>query len=199
MNYKIDPDNCTCFSLDEYGLELHILFWIFAAGKNGHTAAKCLRNILEEYNKKTNLDGPFEIFRTIDNLPLELKRFGVGCFNNKSKTIKDLLSKNLDLANCSLDDLESVWGLGPKSVRCFLIHTRKNQQLAGLDRHVLRHLSDLGYKVPKSTPNKKQYLEIEKIFIELAKSMGKTISELDLEIWTKYRRKAGENSSKKSS
>lgn len=189
MNYKINPDNCTCFNLDKYGLELHILFWIFAAGKNGHTASRCLNNILKEYNKKTNLVSPFEILKSIEDLPQELKRFGVGCFNNKSKCIKDLINKNFDLESCSIEDLESVWGLGPKSVRCFLIHTRKNQQLAGLDRHVLRYLSELGHKVPKSTPNKKQYLEIEKIFIELAKSVGKTISELDLEIWTKYRKK----------
>lgn len=189
MNYKIDPDHCTDFNLDKSGLELHILFWIFAAGKNGHTASRCLNNILEDYSKKTNLVVPFEILKSIEDLPKELKRFGVGCFNNKSKCIKDLINKNFDLSTCSIEDLESVWGLGPKSVRCFLIHTRKDQNLAGLDRHVLRYLGELGYKVPKSTPNKKQYLEIEKIFIELAKSVGKTISELDLEIWTKYRKK----------
>jgi|688.fasta_scaffold00614_22 thermostable 8-oxoguanine DNA glycosylase len=189
MIYKIDPDNCTDFSLDKNGLELHILFWIFAAGKNGHTASRCLNNILQEYSRKTNLESPFDIFKNIEDLPQELKKFGVGCFNNKSKCVKNLISKNFDLSKCTIEDLESVWGLGPKSVRCFLIHTRKNQQLAGLDRHVLRYLSELGYKVPKSTPNKKQYLEIEKIFIELAKSVGKTISEFDLEIWTKYRKK----------
>jgi len=189
MNYKIDPDNVTCFNLDKEGLELQILFWIFAAGKNGHTAARCLNNILSEHSKLTGLISPLLILKRIDNLGSELKKFGVGCYNNKSKAILDLISKNLDLSTCSIEDLENVWGLGPKSVRCFMIHTRKNQNIAGLDRHVLRYLGELGYKVPKSTPNKKQYLEIEKIFIDLAKSMGKSISELDLEIWTKYRKK----------
>ena len=188
MNYKIDPDNPTAFNLNQSGLELHILFWVFAAGKNGHTASRCLNNLLE-FHDSTRLKTPFEIMKNIKDLSQELKKFGVGCFNNKSKTIKDLISRNFNLATCSIDDLESVWGLGPKSVRCFFIHTRKNQELAGLDRHVLRYLSELGFKVPKSTPNKKQYLEIEKIFIQLAKNMGKTISELDLEIWTKYRKK----------
>jgi len=55
MNYKIDPDNVTCFNLDKEGLELQILFWIFAAGKNGHTAARCLNNILSEHSKLTGL------------------------------------------------------------------------------------------------------------------------------------------------
>jgi hypothetical protein len=135
MNYKINPDKCTCFYLDKHGLELHILFWIFAAGKNGHTASKCLNNILEEHSVKTGITGPFDIIQTIENLPQELKKFGVGCFNNKAKTIKFLIEKELDLSTCTIEQLEDVWGLGPKSVRCFLIHTRENQELAGLDRH----------------------------------------------------------------
>jgi thermostable 8-oxoguanine DNA glycosylase len=144
---------------------------------------------LSEYSKLTRLTSPLLILGSIKNLGEELKKFGVGCYNNKSKAISDLISKNLDLSTCSIEDLENVWGLGPKSVRCFMIHTRKDQNIDGLDRHVLRYLGELGHKVPKSTPNKKQYLEIEKIFIDLAKDMGKSISELDLEIWTKYRKK----------
>ena len=34
----------------------------------------------------------------LENLPEELKKFGVGCFNNKSKTIKNLIEKNPNLS-----------------------------------------------------------------------------------------------------
>ena len=129
----------------------------------------------------------FEIISEIGNLPKELKRFGIGCFNNKARTITCLINKKFDLKKCSLEDLESVWGLGPKSVRCYLLHTRRNQKYAGLDRHVLRYLKNLGYDVPDSTPTRKKYLEIENIFIDLANKSGKTISELDLEIWKESR------------
>jgi thermostable 8-oxoguanine DNA glycosylase len=189
MNYKVDPDNITDFYLDDDQLELNILFWIFAAGKNGHTASKCLNNFLSFYNNETKQDSPFNIIKKINKLPESLKSFGVGCYNNKSRTIKDLIDRNLDLKKCNVEDLENIWGMGSKTSRCFLIHSRKNQNFAGLDRHILRYLKEIGHDVPNQTPNKKQYLKIEKIFIELARNMNKTISELDLEIWKKYRMK----------
>lgn len=187
MNYLLDPDNITSFDLNKEELELNILFWICAAGKNGHTVSRCLNNILQEYSIIFNETSPFKIISKIKDLPLELKRFGIGCYNNKSKTIKQLINKNLDLKNCSIDELEDVWGLGCKTARCFFIHTRKNQKLAGLDRHILRFLEKKGYKVPKNSLSKKQYLELEKMFINVAESLNKTVSELDLEIWRENR------------
>lgn len=187
MNYKLDPDNITNFNLNEDELQLNILFWICAAGKNGHTSARCLSNLLSQFSLLTKETSPFNIIKKIYDLPNELKKSGIGCYNNKSRTIKELINKNLNLKNCSIDDLESIWGMGPKTVRCFLIHTRKNQKLAGLDRHVLRFLKEMGYDVPRNSPNKKKYRELEKIFIKIADSLNKTPSELDLEIWKKKR------------
>jgi thermostable 8-oxoguanine DNA glycosylase len=187
MNYKVDPDNVTNFNLTEDQLQLNILFWICAAGKNGHTSAKCLCNLLNKFSILNNEISPFNIILKIKDLPLELKNHGIGCYNNKSKTIKELINKNLNLEKCSIDDLESIWGMGSKTTRCFLMHTRKDQRLAGLDRHVLRFLQEMGHKVPKNSPNKKQYRELEKIFIKIADELNKTPSELDLEIWKKKR------------
>lgn len=187
MNYLVDPDDITNFNLNKDELELNIIFWILSAGKNGHTSAKCLNNFLNYFSKITNKKSPFEIISLLKNLPLSLKEFGIGCYNNKSKTILSLINKKFNLKDCSIEDLESVWGLGPKTVRCFLMHTRENQKLAGLDRHILSFLKELGYDVPNQTPNKKQYKKIEKIFIDIAEKLNKTPSELDLEIWKKKR------------
>lgn len=187
MFYRIDPDNVTNFDATNEELELQILFWICAAGKNGHTAAKCLNNFLSYFSKKNEKTSPFEIISSVHDLPLSLKSFGIGCYNNKARTINDLLSKKLNLKTCTLEELETIWGMGPKTARCFLIHTRKNQKFAGLDRHILRFLKDSGYDVPKNSPTKKQYVELEKIFLSIAEKANKTISELDLEIWKNKR------------
>ena len=187
MNYKIDPDNVTNFDLTEGQLQLNILFWICAAGKNGHTSSRCLCNLLNKFSIQNNETNPFDIILKIKDLPKELKNHGIGCYNNKSRTINELINKKINLKECSIEDLESIWGMGSKTVRCFLIHTRKNQRLAGLDRHVLRFLQETGYNVPKNSPNKKQYRELEKIFIKIADELNKTPSELDLEIWKKKR------------
>lgn len=179
-NYLVDPTDITDYNLTVPELELTLLFWIFAAGKNGKTAAKCLENLLNSWHQ----DGltPFQIIKRIPDLPQELRKHGVGCFNNKARTLKELLDSNIDLKDCSVDDLEEIKGIGCKTSRCFLIHSRQNQKLAGLDRHVLKFLDDLGYQVPKSTPTKKKYKDLESLFLSLTNDSAK----LDLEIWNAY-------------
>ena len=197
-NWLLDPKNITNFNADKSELELMILFWILAAGKNGVTAAKCLNKLLiyweNEINSSLNLT-PFEIINFIikeHDLSLEMKRFGIGCYNYKSKAFKELISSNIDLKRCDVDDLERIAGIGNKTSRCFLLHSRPNQAYAGLDRHVLRYMRDLGYDVPDSTPTGKKYKKIEQEFIKIANSLGKSPSELDLEVWNKYRNSQSE-------
>ena len=73
-----------------------------------------------------------------------------------------------------------------KTSRCFIIHSRKNAKCAGLDTHILKFLDMMGYEVPKSTPNKKQYLILEKEFIDIVKFSKKSIAEIDLLIWNYF-------------
>jgi hypothetical protein len=40
--FLIDPLNITKFDCTTFELELTLLFWIAAAGKNGVTSAKCI-------------------------------------------------------------------------------------------------------------------------------------------------------------
>lgn len=195
--WLIDPVNVTNLDPDDFDLELMILFWVAAAGKNGVTAAHCLRNMLVWFAANMSLtvkDGkeftPFSVIRYVlakgMDLSSKMKEYGIGCYGSKSKTFKELIESNINLRTCTVEELENIHGIGPKTARCFLIHSRKDAKHAGLDRHVLRFLKDSGYDVPTSTPSKKKYLEIEKIFIDLAEKAGMSISEYDLDIWKKY-------------
>ena len=186
----IDPTNITNYNLTVPELEEHILWWVCAAGKNGVVAAKCLDKLLKNLRAfRDKRYSPFDLVKYCDVKDLERKMYsvGIGCYTIKSKTFKDLAESKLDLKTCSVDDLEKIKGIGPKTARCFIIHSRPNQQLAGLDRHILSWLSDLGYKVPKSTPTGSKYKKIEQWFLAEVKKSGKTVSELDLEIWNNYR------------
>ena len=192
----IDAKNVTNFKLNKYQLEEVILFWVCAAGKNGVTAARCLDNLLQSWKKRTQVltlrPTPFQIVKHIDlvaDLPLEMKKVGIGCYNNKSKTFLALANSNLNLKTCSVGDLEAIPGIGHKTARCFLIHSRENQKYAGLDTHILKFLRDKGHKVPKSTPSGKKYKELEQIFLKYVESSGKSVAELDLSIWNLYRSK----------
>jgi hypothetical protein len=191
----IDPSNITNYNLTDDELENHILFWVCAAGKNGKTAAKCLDKLLRNLKARWscgNKMSPFQLIKYIDDqeLTTQMCSAGIGCYTIKAKTFRQLAYDKLNLRTCSHDDLEKIYGIDCKTSRYFIIHSRPNVQLAGLDRHILRWLGNKGYKnIPTSTPTKKQYKVIEQIFLAEVKKSGKSVAELDLEIWNEYRNK----------
>lgn len=201
----IDPTNITNYNLSDEDLERHILFWVCAAGKNGVTAAKAVDkfeslmrtfasidpNITYAFPVHPDKDTLFELIHKMgfEELKGTMRNAGIGCFRLKARTFKMLAKSGLNLRTCTVDDLEDIKGIGPKTARCFLIHSRPNQKLAGLDRHILSFLRDKGYNVPKNTPTGNKYKQIEKIFLNEAEKFDKSIAELDLEIWNKYRGK----------
>jgi thermostable 8-oxoguanine DNA glycosylase len=184
----VDPIKITDFNLSVPKLEEVLLFWVCAAGKNAMTAARGLEAVL------TEIGGKDEPFKTILEkgksnhryLPNVLKKNGIGCYNNKACTFFQLALHNLDLKTCTVNDLQCVYGIGPKTARCFLMHSRKDARCAGLDTHVLKFMKDLGYDVPSSTPSGKKYLKIEKQFLELVDLTGMSVAEMDLLIWRIY-------------
>lgn len=186
----IDPDNITDFCRDVSSLEEVLLFWILVAGKEAKTTAKRLDVILKDAHQKYSVDGwrPFAAIRKIPPHTLSrwLKSRGVGCSKAKSKSLREVTSRGLDLRTCSLEDLESVYGIGPKTARCFLMHSRRDINQAGLDTHILKFLRSKGYDAPVATPTGKRYKDLEQAFLRIARDMGKTPAELDLEIWRRY-------------
>lgn len=187
----IDPTKITDYNLSIPELEERILFWVAAAGKNGRVAAKSIDKLLSFIN--TN-DSPFSKIRyIIENeglisLKTLMKKCGIGCYNNKATTFRDLAYSGADLKNCSAEDLEKVKGIGMKTSRCFILHSRKGARYAGLDTHILKYLRifNIDY-VPKSTPSsKKLYLRLEKDFLILADLFKMNPADLDLEIWNYY-------------
>jgi len=187
----VDPFDITRYDLKNEELEEYLIFWVLAAGKKATTVSKSLENFLLFWRQKSGKYNPFAVIKHIgEKLPSELKRFGVGCYNNKAVTLSQLADSDLDLKKCTLADLEKIKGIGKKTSRCFVIHSRKNQRCAGIDTHVLKYLRSLGHDVPKSTPSGKKYDQIESIFLQLADKSGLTLSEFDLQIWTKYAKKS---------
>ena len=184
----IDPSNITNYNQNDYQLEETLLFWILAAGKNGTRAAKCLEELIS-YVWVPN-HSPFDLLRPFkrEGISHMLKECKSGCRNLKARTIIELIEKNLDLMSCTPDELESVFGIGRKTSRCFIIHSRKNARYAGLDTHILKFLNAEGVpNVPKSTPStKKDYLRLEQEFLSLADKNKMAPADLDLQVWNKY-------------
>lgn len=81
---------------------------------------------------------------------------------------------------------ENVKGFGMKESSHFLRNIGRTQELAILDRHILRNMERYGFieEIPKSL-TKKKYLEIEQNFQEMAKTLKMKPAELDLLLWAK--------------
>jgi hypothetical protein len=193
----IDPDTCTAYTLNKHQLEEFALFSILVAGKTARVIARSLDSLLTEAHDKLGLEGfrPFASLAvySVEDLQAMLKRYGVGCHSLKAQAIYDVIRRNFDLQTVESEDLERVFGVGPKTARFFILHTRKDARVACLDTHILKFLCDLGYSVPEGTPgSRKQYGRIEKLFIALADKAGMSIAALDLTIWKAYSKKVEE-------
>ena len=96
-------------------------------------------------------------------------------------------SLDLDLPNCTLDDLLNIHGVGNKTARFFLLHTRIGCEYAVLDTHILKWMRGRGEDVPKSTPTRKTvYTKLERRFLNVSRLAYPflTDSQIDLLIWS---------------
>ena len=188
----INPDSITNFKQNRRQLEEFISFWILVAGKTAHVTAPRLENMLRA-GRIVGHKTPFALWRSFRNfrqLRKFLKEHGIGDYNKKAKALIGIANSDLDLKTCTLEDLD-LYGMGQKTRRCFLIHSRPNQRLAGLDTQILKCLRlEYGYTdAPTKTPaSDKQYRYWEEIVVDIFTREGRTAAEFDLDKWLTYRK-----------
>jgi thermostable 8-oxoguanine DNA glycosylase len=184
--WQIDSSKITNYNPSKGELQALIIFWVLAAGKTAKSAERILSELIP------SKQFPFEQLKKYSEKKLaqKLQSLGCGCFNNKAKTIYQLVNSNLNLSNCTVEDLEFIYGIGRKTSRGFILHTRKNAQCAVLDTHILKFLKEQNVPdVPKSTPSSKfHYERLEKCFLSICRKNGKTPAKLDLEVWNSYKK-----------
>jgi thermostable 8-oxoguanine DNA glycosylase len=184
MDYLINPRDVINFHRSTIELELFWLFCICVAGKTAQTQARLLNDFL----MKLHGNAPFEKIKQLsdDELLNSVKMSGLGQYNRISRAFRE--STNLDLQTANINDLEAIYGVGPKTARMFLMMTRPDQQYAALDTHVLKYLGSRGVDVPKATPSGSKYQVLEAKFLEFAKESKMPVAEFDLMIWKRYSR-----------
>ena len=187
-NTTIDPKNITDFNRNTDELQAFWLFCMFVAGKNSDWASRCLKKLIDTADKGT-FEGIFKYFKSIGEVGVHnaLVANKVGQYTRLTKGI--MQSLDLDLRTCSLQDLLNIHGVGNKTARFFLLHTRRNGNYAVLDTHILAWMRDHGVEnAPKSTPtNLKVYEELENRYRILSRLHYPHLSnaQIDLLIWTK--------------
>ncbi len=182
---QITPSDITNYNRTDAELQAFWLFGAFCAGKNSDYASRCLARLLQKSDGK----NPFDYLRELGEVGIHnaLVASRIGQYARLAAFIKQSL--DLDLRTATVDDLMKVHGIGPKTARFFLLHTRHDQQLAVLDTHILKFLRDNGIDAPQNTPtNKNKYLELEKKFLYLVAMHfpNMSIAHVDLTLWMKY-------------
>jgi hypothetical protein len=183
--FTVDPNEVIRF--DRTTGELQV-FWLFCgcvAGKTASTQARLLAGFL---GSLPGAGTPFERVRLAamrGELLGLIQASRLGQYNRLTRYMIESL--NLDLRNCSVEDLERIPGCGPKTARMFLMFSRPNQRFAALDTHVLKHLRANGIQAPMMTPPAgKTYRRLEAEFLKLADASGMSVADYDLSVWKFY-------------
>lgn len=183
----ISPTNITNHNRSQSELEEFLLFCIMVAGKSANQTAQKLNLFL---HKRENNESPLEYVDALlheelgINLEQAMRNARLGQYGRLGKAFAGIVKFQGRLHEVSVEDLESINGIGPKTARFFLLHSRPDQRLAVLDTHLLAHMrEDLGMDVPKSTPNKNKYKVLEQKLLKVIDESGKTFAEYDLDVW----------------
>jgi len=177
------------YHLIDNELEAFAILCVMVAGKNAIVCSGILDQFIEAGQRWYGPEkSPFRLVRKMGRMDTEhyLRTFGMGCYTAKARTIYDLAWEGLDLRLCTVEDLEKIRGIGPKTSRFFVTHTRRDANYAILDTHMLKHLRDMGIRAPKSTPTGATYARLEKAILSFAKQKGLSPAEYDIAIWKLY-------------
>jgi len=191
----IDPKKVTDYKRNEWQLQEWLLYCICVAGKKSEIESPKVRQFCLDPRFGFNLK-PFDLIRKLlkvssvemDGLKQHLHKYKIAPYKARYNSFVDAVHMLPDdLSEVTLDELQSVRGISTKTSRFFLTHSREDFDEPVLDTHILRFLAEEGYDVPESTPqNPKMYARIAKIFSAIAETENKSVTELDLEVWTRY-------------
>ncbi len=167
-------------------IEYKLLYSVIVAGKS----AKFADNVLKKFfSSKDSTLSPFEFIKSLISkwgLNEALRLCKSGNYTKIEKAFTQIVNE-IDPMTCSIEDLEKIHGIGPKTSRFFMLWTRPDSRVAALDTHILKWLKSLGYKdIPKSTPSGARYYKIEQLFLKEADNRNMTPAKLDAMVWDSY-------------
>lgn len=209
----MDVTDVTKFDRNDHDLEEFLLLCMVVAGKVAHIQARKLAAFIDGAHSLAAFcvsrqaprgtpmpTTPFGWLQAIadystvkkKDIRVLLENMKLGQYARLEAALLALLEKKLNLRTCTLEELRAIPGIGPKTARMFVLHTRRDAQHAVLDVHILRFMREelKMTGVPRNTPPEgPKYAELEKKFIAYAQSIDRPPADLDMEIWNRYARK----------
>jgi hypothetical protein len=151
----IDPNNVTNPARTPAELEEFLLFCVVVAGKNADQQSAKLERFLG--GRK-----PFAYIRASHRegkLAARLQEVRIGKYGLLGRSFSELAHANADLGAATWEQLVQFPGIGIKTAKFFILHSRPRQMHGVLDTHVLAWMRDhwsphgpRGLAVPRHSP-----------------------------------------------
>lgn len=184
----VNPNDITNFNRTQEELEEFLLFAVSVAGKTAEVQAPKLDKFL-----MGRLESPFYFIRKLDRrgvLEDRLRRVKLGKYSILVPCFRSLANDDPDLKEITREELEEYHGIGEKTSKFFLLHSRTDCNIASLDTHILKWLDEEtsdDIQVPEKTPSSEdEYQKFQKIFLEKAEDYEESVAKLDLKVWNYY-------------
>jgi thermostable 8-oxoguanine DNA glycosylase len=171
--------------MDLAEVQRKFIYSVIVAGKSAEFARNKLGSWLETYNFDNEL--PFDTIKRLrgnNKLRDSFEDVKTGNYTKLTRACKEVIDSGIDITNSDPDQLEQIYGVGPKTSRFFIMWTRDGEEYGILDTHILKWLQEQGYDVPDDTPQDlDRYEEIQEVFINEAKKRNLKPRDLDFKIW----------------
>jgi len=134
----IDPSNVTNPSRTPAELEEFLLFCVVVAGKNADQQARKLDRFLRGRR-------PFDLIRASDRdgtLEARLREVRLGKYSLLGRCFREVSRSGANLRTCMWEDLTRFPGIGIKTAKFFVLHSRPGEMHGVLDTHVLGWMRD---------------------------------------------------------
>jgi len=151
----IDPNNVTNAARTPAQLEEFLLFCVVVAGKNADQQSGKLERFLGGR-------GPFAHIRSSDRdgrLEERLREVRLGKYTLLGRSFRELAGSGADLGRCTWEELTRFPGIGIKTAKFFVLHSRPREMHGVLDTHVLAWMREHwapagagGLSVPRHSP-----------------------------------------------
>lgn len=183
----IDPYSITNHARSRAELEEFWVFCLSVAGKK----ATMMADKVDAFISGCGAEGtPFQRIRRLiseDRLVVEMRRARVGKYALLDRALRATVADGApDIETAGPSELETIPGVGPKTARFFLLHSRRDVEVAVIDTHMVKYVAALGHRVPNGVPTGKEYARLERIVIDRARSLGLPLDEFDLAVWSHY-------------
>jgi len=188
----INPSNITNFERTDKELQEFALFAPSVAGKTAKIQSQKLDDLIENLDDRFGGVSPYDNVRAASAagvLEEEMRNVKLGKYSILLPCFITLAMLGCQwLKRCDVEDMKAVPGIGDKTARFFIMHTRPDANVATLDTHVLKWMEEeLGIETPDGTPSSTRvYKKLEHRFLKAANEMDRHPAHLDLEIWNEY-------------